>query len=69
MQLLDRDVIPIHKQVQQIDSKMSGRRAECEAITHNGNQVSKIPSKTQLWGLAFVGRQLQLLNQEKQHLV
>ena len=46
MQLLDRDVIPIHKQVQQIDSKMSGRRAEGETIAHNGNQVSKIPSKT-----------------------
>lgn len=46
MKLLDGDVISIHKQVQQIDSKMSRRRAECEAIAHNGNQVSKIPSET-----------------------
>lgn len=61
MQLLNGDVISIHEQVQQIDSKMSGRRAECEAIAHNGNQISKIPPKTQLRGLALVRRQLQLL--------
>lgn len=69
MQLLNGDVIAIHKQVQQIDGKVSSRRAECEAIAYNGNQVSKIPPETQLRRLAFVRGQFQLLNQGEQCLV
>lgn len=69
MQLLNRDVIAIHEQVQQIDSKMSGRRAECEAIAHYGNQISKISPETQLRGLALVRRQLQLLNQKEEYVI
>lgn len=56
MQLLNRDVIAIHEQVQQIDSKVAGRRAQSEAIAHNGNQISKISPETQLRGLALVRR-------------
>lgn len=69
MQLLNRDVVTIHEEVQQIDSKMSGGRAESEAVAHDGNQISKIPSETQLRGLALVRRQLQLLKQEEEYFI
>lgn len=69
MQLLNRDVVAIHEEVQQIDSKMSSRRAESEAVAHDGNQISKIPPETQLRGLALVRRQLQLLEQEEEYFI
>lgn len=69
MQLLDGAVIAVHEQVQQVDCKMSGRRAECEAIAHNGDQISKIPPEIQLRRLALVRRQLQLLNEEEEYSI
>ena len=69
MQLLNRDVIAVHEQVQQVDGKVAGRRAQSEAIAHNGNQISKIPPETQLRGLALVRRQLQLINEKEEHLI
>lgn len=45
MQLLNGYVITVHKEVQEVNSKMPGSRTEPEAITHNGNQVCKISSQ------------------------
>lgn len=62
MQLLDGDVIAVHEQIQQVDGEVSRRRAEREAIAHNGDQIGKIAPEVQLRGLALVRRQLQLLD-------
>lgn len=61
VKLLYRDVIAVHEQVQQINSQVSGRRTQLEAIADYSDKVCKISSKAQLWGLAFVRRQPQLL--------
>lgn len=61
MKLLHRHIVAVHEKVQQVDSQVSGCRAQPEAIADNGYEVGKVSSEVELRGLAFVGRQLELL--------
>ena len=61
MKLLHRDVIAVHEEVQQVDGQVSGCRTQPEAVADDGYEVGEVSSQVELRGLAFVGRQLELL--------
>lgn len=66
MELLHRDVIAVHEEVQQVHSQVSSCWTQPEAVAHDGYEVCKVTPKVQLWGLTFVNRQPQLLKRETQ---
>lgn len=63
MKLLQCDIVSVHEEVQQVDGQVSGCRTQPEAVAYDGDEVCKVSSQVQLWGLAFVGWQLELLSE------
>lgn len=65
MELLHRHVVAVHEEVQQVDGQVSGCGAQPEVAAEDGQEVREVPPEGQLRGLASVGRQLQLLLDNK----
>lgn len=64
MELLHRDVIAVHEEVQQVHSQVSGCWTQPEPVAHYGYEVCKVAPEVQLWGLTFINRQPQLLQRD-----
>lgn len=56
VELLHRDIITVHEEVQQVDGQVPGCGAEAEVVADDGDEVREVPPEVQLRGLAFVGR-------------
>lgn len=48
VKLLQRDVIAVHEEVQQVDGQVSGRGTQLEAVADNGYEVCKVSSQVEL---------------------
>lgn len=65
VELLHRDIVAVHEEVQQVDRQVSGRGTQPEVVADDGHKVGKVPSQAELRRLAFVGRQLELLAEKR----
>lgn len=61
VKLRHRDIIAVHEEVQQVDGEVSGCGTQPEAVADDGDEVCEVSPQVELRGLAFVGRQLELL--------
>lgn len=44
MKLLQRHIIAVHEEVEQVDGQVSGCRTQPEAVADDGYEVCKVPS-------------------------